>query len=876
MEEFRKFEKNTLITMLAFFIPAMIMMLIFVIGQFAPFGSVSVLVADMRYQFVDYIGYMKSVFFGNNDMFYTFSKTFGGDMMGFAAYYLFNPFFLILVLFPNDMLPMGIVIMLIIIMGFMGMSFHIMLRGIWGNRLSSLIFSTAYAMMGFNMAYINCIHYFFSIMMLPLVILGLYRMMMNKRPGLLYIFSAAASVISCYYIGYMILIFTAAFFICFMLSDIVPYADMKERIRNAWTVLYSTLLAVGISAFSLLSVLLSLQGQKKAILKGLMFSRNFSILDFFSGMYQGSFTGNISDGLPIIYSGIISAVFAFFYFANRTIKIREKICALAVFAFLIIGFWIDALNVAWHGFAHPIGFPYRNSFLFSFMTLFIGYAGFIRIKDGFRKRNANILVALFAAYSAYLCLRGNTEIGLKSILITYLSMAVTLILIVAMNEKNRYIVPALAGLFVLQSADSLYNGSVSVDAYFGDKFSHEESMDAYKEYIDSTQEMVDFVNGQDPSFFRMDKLFRRTHNDPMMFSYNGLSHFSSCETDSAKTFMGRMGFRNNGNWAFYGNASTSFADSFMGLKYLMSQHDECYRPYKKIYSKDEKYIYANPYALPLGFGMDETVKYINMIQKDPFKLQNDIAGRFSKTNYQIYRPVKVAEEKLYNLTREDNVYTKTDPDSEAYIEYVLSVTSDNLMYMYFDAPEGQHAKLYINGNDMGEYFSDYEWSVLEGGYFKPGETASIKLVLEDDSLEIDNAYFYYESRQVLKAWYKDAAGSACSISEITSSHLTADVDVKGQADFIIFTIPYEDDWTVKLDGRKVRPVKVMDALLAVKAPPGEHSIDLRYYPKGLIIGTPISVISLLVSLLMVFRPGRKKDHADRNRKAIGRTGREAA
>ena len=129
--------------MLAFFVPAFIMMLIFVIGDYAPFGKVSILVADMRYQFVDYIGYMKSVFFGNNDMFYTFSKTFGGDMMGFASYYLFNPFYLILLLFPNDYLPVGIVIMMILICGFMGLSFYLLLRAIWGIRFSSLMFSTA-------------------------------------------------------------------------------------------------------------------------------------------------------------------------------------------------------------------------------------------------------------------------------------------------------------------------------------------------------------------------------------------------------------------------------------------------------------------------------------------------------------------------------------------------------------------------------------------------------------------------------------------------------------------------------------------------------------------------------------------------------------
>lgn len=858
MEKFKQFERNTLITLLAFAVPALIMMLIFIIGDFAPFGNVSVLVADMRYQFVDYIGYMKTVFFGNNDLFYTFSKTFGGDMMGFASYYLFNPFFLILLPFPNDLLPVGIVIMLVIICGFMGLNFHLMLRAIWGNRFSSVIFSTAYALMGFNVAYINCIHYFFSIMMLPLVILGLLRMMRTRRPNIIYIGSVALSVISCYYIGYMILIFTAAFFLCMLISDSIEYADMKDRIKNAWTVLYSTFLGIGISAFSLLSVLFSLSGQKKAVIKGLSFGRTFNILEFFSGLYIGSFRGNISDGLPIIYCGTITVLFVFLYFFNKTIRLRQKICAIVLFLFLIIGYWIDAFNVMWHGFAHPIGFPYRNSFLFSFLMLFVGYSGFVHIREGFKKRNANIIVVFFVVYSAFLFITGNSYVGIKSILISYLTIAVALILIVAMNEKNRYVIPAVAGLFVLQFADNLYNGSVSLDAYYEDKYSREESIDEYRDYIDSTQALVDYVNGQDSSFFRMDKMFRRSNNDPLMFAYNGLSHFSSCETDQVKTFMGRMGYRNNENWAFYGDASTGFADCFMGLKYLLSQFDETCKPYKSIYSDDSKYIYCNPYALSLGFGMDESVKFARMTEKDPFKLQNDIAGRFSQTNYQIYRPVKVSEIKLNNVSEERNVYTRIDPDKEASVEYILSITSSDFIYMYADAPQIQNTNLFINGDEKGNYFSEYKWSVREGGYYKPGELISIKFALVDDSLEIDNVYFYYESKQVLKAWYKDAASTSCNVSKITSSHLKAEANVSETSDYIVFSIPYEDDWRVKIDGERVKPDKVLDALLAVRVSEGEHEIDLRYVPRGIVIGFPITLVSMFLTVIILLDSIRKR------------------
>ena len=83
-----------------------------------------------------------------------------------------------------------------------------------------------------------------------------------------------------------------------------------------------------------------------------------------------------------------------------------------------------------------------------------------------------------------------------------------------------------------------------------------------------------------------------------------------------------------------------------------------------------------------------------------------------------------------------------------------------------------------------------------------------------------------------------------NISKKTSSHLTAKVNVANTAEYIVFSIPYEEDWKVRLDGKKVKPVRIMDSLLAVKVSPGEHDIDLSYIPYGLIIGAPISIGSL--------------------------------
>lgn len=843
--------------MLAFLIPALIMLSIFIVGKFAPFGKVSILVADMQYQFVDYIGYLKNVYFGNDDLFYSFSKTFGGDMSGFSAYYLNNPFFLILLLFPNDILPVGIVWMMVVICGGCGLTLHLMLQGIWERRFSSIIFSTAYALMGFMVAYINCIHYFFSVMMLPLVIWGLFIMVRKNKCSLLYVLSAAISIISCYYLGYMILIFTAAFFLYLLFSDMVSYSGIRERIKICWIVLYSTLLAVGISAFSLIAVVLSLQGQKSSGLH-MSFARNFNISEFFSGLYYGSFRGNISDGLPIIYCGIATVVFLLLFFFNDKIKIREKIASGLLFGFMILGFWIDALNVAWHGFAHPIGFPYRNSFIFSFLVIFFGYKGFVNIRDGFKKRHANYVMVVLVIYSLGLYLIHCEYVDIQTIIITGIIASISLICIVSITENDKYVIPAIVGLLLIQIFDLAGNGCLSVDAYYEDKWDESVSLATYKEYIDETQSIIDTIESSDTGFYRIDKLYRRTHNDPMMFGYNGLSHFSSCETNQVKEFMGRLGFRDNGNWAYYGHGGTTFADSFMGLRYMISQYDETFKPYIPVYNYNDKYVYQNPCALPLAFTMNNSVRDINMEETNPFVLQNNIASKFNNTYYEIYRPVQVSNVVLTNVNQEDNIYKKKNVDEEAYIDIILSVKSNDFIYMNFLAPEEQDTSITVNGMEKEPYFTIYDWSVRECGYFNPGEEIVVRIGLNQDEIEIDEYQFYYENQDILRTWYKDSGNVKSEVEKITSSHITTNIEVENDTDLVVFTIPYEKDWVIKVDGQKVEAEKVLDALIGIDAGKGKHVIEMRYIPRGLIAGLPISIISFITTFCVVILQKKKK------------------
>lgn len=845
-------QKKKVILAAAFVIPAVMMILVALKLNLYPFGRLSILMADMQCQFVDYIGYMKQIFFGEDDLLYSFSKTFGGDMSGFAAYYLSNPFYLVLLLFSNEDLPAGIVWMMVLILGGCGFTFNKMINEIFGLRVSSLIFSTAYAFMGFMMAYMNCIHYFFSIMLLPLVILGLYRMMKKKRMSLMYVLSMAFAIISCYYIGYMIVIFTAMFFIYLSLGELNKGRDKKEIIKVSWTVLYSTFLSVGISAFCLITTVYSLRGQKSSGLS-IALSRNFKLTDLFSGLYSNSFHGNISDGLPIIYSGIVTVLFLFFFFFDKMISFKERMAALGLFLIMIVSFYIDALNVVWHGFAHPIGFPYRNSFLFSFLVIYFGYRGFLGIKHTFRKLYIAIFAILFSEYSVYLYFSSNTYVGLRQIILNCVTVLLAVLCVALMCRSRKYIIPAIVGLFLLQFMDVFTNGYRSVDSYFNDKETYMDSLyaiDVYSDYVKETQNIIDTIETDNPGMYRIDKLYRRTHNDPMMFGYNGLSHFSSCETSQVKDFMGRLGFAHNDLWAYYGSGSTTFVDCLMGLKFMISQYDETCKPYVQDFTYNNKFIYKNPYALSFGFGMKDSANNINMNEKNPFTLQNKIAYAFDNTSYKIYDPVEVKGINLVNVINDGNKYTIDNPDEEAYIEYQLAVKNNKFIYMYFDAPATQSTELYVNDLWKQPYFTTYDWGIRECGYFEPGSIANVKIVLKQDEIEIDKAYFCYENDNVLKAWYKDVSKTTCDIEKITSSHLNALVNVDDSVSMMVFSIPYEKDWVVKVDGKEVETHRVMDALLAFDIDSGEHQIELMYIPRGLMVGIPISVAFLILTLAL--------------------------
>ena len=813
-----------------------------VITGISPFGEKTILTGDITYQFIDYLSYFKSIILDNNDFTYTFSKTMGGDMAGFSAYYLSSPFNFLMLLFSNRNLPYGFMIMIIFKAGLMGLSFNYLLSRLYGQRLESLIFSTSYALMGYIVVYYQLYAYFDSLILLPFIILGMHKIYENPKEKLTYIISLFLAVIINYYVGWMICIFCAIYYIyiCFI------NGIKKESVVSF---IISSIIGGMLSAYKLITALLSMRGEKDNFNFGIC--RNFKMMQLFSRLYPNSFKGNISTCLPNIYCGLLIILLITIYFINKRIPIRERIASFLLLTILLINMYISIFNIVWHGLNQPIGFPYRYSFTVTIVLLLLSYKALLELRDLSVKIPVFTFLIVFILYSIFIVLTGSEVVGKKEIVLSLIIVLLINLAILLYRRNSIQWTVFLLIIFIINYSELVIN---QVNSF---KYFDLANINEYQDYIDQVGDIIEEIKNNDSDFYRIEKYFKRSHNDSMQFNYNGLTHYSSCEKKEYINFMGKMGFRDNGNWSFYDRGSTTFVDSLFGIKYILSQYDSTGKPYTNVGSKNHYYIYRNDYALPLAFIADDQVKNItiNKEETDTFKIQNNIADNINGKENKIFIPINI-EKKIVNLSEEirDGYtnYKKIDSDKDAYIEYIIPL-SEKIAECYFSAPTTQNVELWSDGEFDINYFSQYSWNVYDlGTEKKDRQQTTIALKPLSDEMNISGEYFYYEDYNSLSNWYQEVANNKCELNKITSSHLEGLINSDKDGE-LVFSFPYDEAWKIYIDDLPVKNENSVGIFLSTPITPGKHFIKIIYKPEGKILGIGISIITFLLLIVVIIR-----------------------
>ena len=821
---------------------------VFIALQLYPFGTKTLLISDMQVQYISYFSYYKSLFTTCNDLWYTFSKALGGDMLGFAAYYLFSPLNLLLLLFPDALLPVAVALMIAIKLSLCGLAFFYFLSAGHRPNVMALLFSTAYALIGYNITYLFNVMWLDGVILLPLVALGIHRIVEGKSARL-YIGSLMAVVIINYYIGFMVCLFSVVYFAYRLLVTLHAPVALKSTLRIIGKYIAASLAAGGLSAVVWLPAVASLAGGKADFsFANPSFQHNFGITDLFTKLFVNTSNwAQCLSGLPNIFCGMLVVILVILYFLNPKIKLKPKLLATGLLALFFVSFDVYAINLIWHGFNAPVWYPYRYSFMVSFLLIQLAYESFTSLNEHMRPWRFALSGGLLIA-ATLLAFRKTFDFVISASIYFDVALALVFGLIlyawIAKPRARRMLLLLFALLQLTELSMNTYTTIARLQKGMM------VSMTAYSDTLDRTEPVIRALQAEDSSVYRMEITRRWSHNDAMRYQYNGLSHFSSSEKTFVKDFLGRLGYRNNGNWANYGRGSTMAADSLLGVKYVIVNSDGFVKPYDERSTQDGLTVYQNPYALPLGFGVSQQVYTADVRTDNPFALQNNMFASMTEDEYDpIFTDASVTSITEENLTatQQNGVthYQKIDADQDAYVRYQLTITSDQVLYAYLDAPDAQSATLMVNETTLGKYWNAYRPEIAALGQFTAGEQVTVTVTLGSDALDIGNVYFCYENSDVLQSDCDQLAAQGCDLTEISSSHLRGTFTAPEDGQTLLLSIPYEEAWHITVDGQPVQANQVFGALMAVQMPAGTHTVDLRYIPAGAYAGIAICTCTLV-------------------------------
>jgi uncharacterized membrane protein YfhO len=141
--------------------------------------------------------------------------------------------------------------------------------------------------------------------------------------------------------------------------------------------------------------------------------------------------------------------------------------------------------------------------------------------------------------------------------------------------------------------------------------------------------------------------------------------------------------------------------------------------------------------------------------------------------------------------------------------------------------------------------------MMDLGEIKEGDVVSLRMAFNEtySSEGTITSYVSTMNRDALTRLRANLMLNAMKVNEIKDGYLSGEISLSN--DQLIFTsIPYDEGWKVKLDGREVEPIKIANAFIGIEAVSGVHTVEMKYTPPGMKIGLIVSIICWIIYIVI--------------------------
>lgn len=867
---------------IAFAASALVMLLVYICFELIPFGGRTILRMDLYHQYGPLFAELYERVTGGESLIYSWDTGLGSSFLGNFYNYLSSPLSAIIFLFGHENIPEAIATMILLKAALASAAFAYYLKRSTGRNDATIsAFGVLYSFCGFFIAYYWNVMWLDAMVLLPLIALGIEWIIQNGRFGP-YCAALTLTMLSNYYMSFMVCIFAVLYFVVYYFSHYELSAQLayslpedgkltagrriqsSRFLQSGLRFAGASILAAGLAAFALLPTYFILQACSAT--SGTFpqeFSSYFTIFDFLANHFA-SVTPTIrssgEDVLPNVYCGAIVLILIPLYLFAKTISKREKVMHLALLVFFYFGFNTNFLNYIWHGFHFPNDLPYRQSFLYSFILLIMAYQVLVRLKEFSAKEIAGVGLAVMA-YVVIVQKITSKNVDELSVILTLILIAIYVLVMILMKDK-RYQSSAVAMLLlccVVTEAAAANTDNYSMDQPKSNYVSDLGDFEAVKAQLDERE------NG---GFYRMELTNLRTRMDPAWYHYNGVSTFSSMAYEKLSNLQSRMGMFGNFINSYTYHLQTPVYNSMFGLQYIVNNSVDV-SPDAAFYtelpiSQGKFTAYEYNYALPIAFRVNDTVQSWATDGSDPFMVQEDFFMKATGCG-PVFHPMEISSIDYYNIdpfSDESQLGTftffRTTPGEDASVTiHLVSPGTENL-YLYVNSDNVE--QISINSDSYNNIQSVDREYILDIGRHEEGEIVSVDITISSGDSGYIDLYAYGFDEEEFARGYERLKANSMQIERF------ADTEIEGSVDFaesgILYTsIPYDEGWTVTVDGEEVAPedlLAVGDSLLAVQLESGSHTVTFSYTPKGLPAGAGISICALAAAILLLFWAYRKK------------------
>ena len=744
---------------LAFALPTTLMLIIMFITSVEPFGSNTMLYSDMYHQYFPFFVEFRQTLRSGGSLLWNWSVGLGMDYLGLISYYLASPLNLLSVLVPDGWVLSYFSLLMPIKLGLASGFFAIMLKKLYGrDDLALTLFGSFYGMCAWALGYQWNVMWLDTFALLPLVMLGTVLLLRDKK-YILYTISLFLCIFANYYVGFFVCIFVLLFFFCYQLCR---FKSLWRTLCDLTRIGFFTVLAIGMTAILELPTLAALQDTYSSINK---FPEGFAVnivsgeavtlaqeawnafklakesgeADFslwwtairaswgpvMEGMAQvaGQMGGGqvltFVDGLPNLYCGVLPVALGFLFLMTRQVKLRDKLCCVLLLLFFMNSFIIRQLDYIWHGFHFTNQIPYRFSFLFSFVLLYMAYRAWLE-RENFKLWQ--ILLAGILSAGIFLC-DPNKRGDALYLVLNFAALCVYLFALCYANpslalpkpkreetaeppaedplempiseekvpepapveeESSYWQLPGpdirrrqgamlVAAVMVLELVIHVVNFTANFSIYDYDYPKGEEDAESMFAYLQEREEVLDF--------FRTEVTHAQTLNDGAINGYNGLSTFTSSANVRTTQFMEALGYAGYQSWNRYcWEESSPVANLFLNLRYMVERdrerQDDTF--FQVLHSYHGITLMENNFYLPLGFLAEKKLGEMEFKDSNPFTLQNKMFKAATGVTQNVWGVIESSD---FEVTSGSGVTIKLS-NSSGYTSFDSTSQDTKLTYTY--------------------------------------------------------------------------------------------------------------------------------------------------------------------------------------------------